>query len=78
MYFFKFKMNGWEDTVGEYEDEGLIYGENFTEAVDNLENYYGNNINSLYIEAIGDKGELYLFDKQYKINEKEVVTNDAH
>lgn len=68
MYFWKFKIKGWTKDVGEYEHEGLIYGENFTEAVDNLENFYYNEIDSLYIEAIGEEGAPYLLNIQYKIN----------
>lgn len=63
MYFWKYKIEGWGEDVGEYQHEGLIYGENFTEAVDNLENFYYNEINSLYIEAIGEEGEPYLLNK---------------
>ncbi len=69
MYFWKYKVEGWEQEVGEYIHEGLIYGENFTEAVDNLENWYGNEISSLSIEYVSEKGEPYLLDTQYKINE---------
>ena len=68
MYFWKYKIEGWKQDVGEYVHEGLIYGENFTEAVDNLENWYNNEISSLSIEYVGEKGEPYLLDKQYKIN----------
>ena len=73
MYFWKFKIEGWASDVGEYTHEGLIYGENFTEAVDNLENWYGNEIESLCIECVGEKDEPYLFNQQYEINEEEVA-----
>ena len=68
MYFWEYKIKGWNQEVGEYTHTGLIYGENFTEAVDNLENWYGNEISSLSIECVGGKDEPYLLDKQYKIN----------
>lgn len=68
MFFWKFKIEGWEAEVGSYVHEGLIHGENFTEAVDNLENYYGNEMNSLHIEPIGEKNEPYFLSQQYKIN----------
>lgn len=71
MYFFKYKLNGWAEDTGEYIHEGLICGENLTEAVDNLENWYGNEISELHIEYIGEKGEPYLLNTQYKINEVE-------
>jgi hypothetical protein len=70
MCLWKFKISGWAKDVGEYEHEGLILGQNFTEAVDNLENYYYNEIQRLYIEPIGEEGEPYLLNKQYKINEE--------
>jgi len=70
MYLWKFKISGWAKDVGEYEHEGLVCGKNFTEAVDNLENHYYNEINSIHIEAIGEEDEPYLLNKQYKINEE--------
>lgn len=73
MYFWKYKIEGWEAEVGDYTHEGLIYGGNFTEAVDNLENYYGNEICSIYIETVGEEDTPYLLNEQYKINEKEVT-----
>ena len=73
MSFWKYKVVGWEAEVGEYIHEGLIHGGNFTEAVDNLENYYGNEICNLYIEVAGEKNDPYLLEAQYKINEKEVT-----
>lgn len=69
MYFWKYKIDGWAEDVGKYTHEGLIYGENFTEAVDNLENYYCNEINNLYIEPIGEEDNPYLLNQQYEINE---------
>lgn len=69
MYFWKFKIEGFENEVGNYKHKGLIYGENFTEAVDNLENYYGNEICALHIEPIGEVGEPYFLEQQYEINE---------
>ena len=73
MYFWKYKVVGCESEVGEYIHEGLIHGGNFTEAVDNLENYYGNEICNLYIEVAGEENDPYLLETQYKINEKEVT-----
>lgn len=73
MYFWKYKIEGWRKEVGKYIHEGLIYGENFTEAIDNLENHYGNEICSIYIEGIGERDEPYLLNGQYKINEEEVI-----
>ena len=70
MYFWKYKIEGWETDIGAYIHEGLIHGENFTEAVDNLENYYGNEICSIYIEGVGEKNDPYLLNEQYEINEK--------
>ena len=60
MYFWKYKIEGWASDVGEYTHEGLIYGENFTEAVDNLENWYGNEIESLCIECVGGERRTLL------------------
>jgi hypothetical protein len=73
MYFWQYKIEGWEENTGHYVHEGLIHGGNYTEAVDNLEDYYGNEIWSIYIECVGDKNEPYLLSQQYEINEKEVV-----
>lgn len=70
MYFWKYKVEGWEAEVGNYIHEGLIHGGNFTEAVDNLENYYGNEIYSIHIEVVGEENDPYLLDVQYKINEE--------
>lgn len=77
MYFYKYKIDGWSDDVGKYVHEGLIYGMNFTEAVDNLENYYCNEIDNLYIEPVGEEDKPYLLNQQYEIN-GEVIINDAH
>ena len=77
MYFWKFKLHGWSEVEGHYTHEGLIYGKNFTEAVDNLENHYYNEIEDLYIEPVGCEGDPYLFSEQYEINEGEVVTDDS-
>lgn len=71
MYFWKFKLHGWSEVEGHYTHEGLIYGKNFTEAVDNLENHYYNEIEDLYIESVGCEGDPYLFSEQYEINEGE-------
>ena len=60
MYFWKYKIEGWAVDTGEYVHEGLIHGNNFTDAVDNLENYYSNEINSLYIEPVGEEDDPYL------------------
>ena len=73
MYLWKYKIEGWDAGVGQYIHEGLIHGGNFTEAVDNLENYYGNEICRLCIEVAGEENDPYLFNQQYKINEKEVT-----
>lgn len=70
MYLWKYKVEGWESEIGNYIHEGLIHGGNFTEAVDNLENYYGNEICSIYIEGVGEENDPYLLNEQYKINEE--------
>lgn len=70
MYFYKYKINGYGEGVGEYIHEGLVCGMNFTEAVDVLENHYYNEINDLYIEPVSGEDEPYLLKTQYKINEK--------
>ena len=72
MYFWKYKIEGWTTETGEYVHEGLIHGNNFTDAVDNLENYYSNEMNSLYIEPVGEEDDPYLLNQQYKINEESV------
>ena len=71
MYFFRYKLTGYEQSVGGYTHEGLVYGENFTEAVDNLENYYGNEIEDLYLQYEGEADQPYVLNEQYKINEEE-------
>lgn len=76
MYFWKYKVKGWEENIGEYIDEGLIHGGNFTDAVDNLENFYGNEICSIYIEAVGEENEPYLLNERYKINEDKKCDDD--
>lgn len=73
MYFWQYKIEGWEENTGKYIHKGLVLGGNYTEAVDNLEDYYGNEICSIYIERVADKNEPYLLSQQYEINEKEVV-----
>ena len=65
MSLWKFKIDGWDEEIGGYVHEGLIDGENFTEAVDNLENYYGNEINSLCIEPVDCP---YFLSQQHEIN----------
>ena len=76
MYLWKFTVNGWGDDVGEYTHKGLVCGENFTEAVNNLENYYYNEINTLYIECCGEENEPYLLKTQYSIKSEEVMIDD--
>lgn len=73
MFFWKYKVTCYGPDVGLYTNHGLIHGGNFTDAVDNLENYYGNEICNLYIEPSGEENDPYLFDEQYEIDEKEVV-----
>jgi hypothetical protein len=70
MHLWKFKISGWAKDVGEYGHEGLVWGQNFTEAVDNLENHYYNEIATLYVEPIGDGGTLYLLNNNTKLMRK--------
>lgn len=78
MYFYKYKVNGYGEDVGEYIHEGLVYGMNFTEAVDILENYYDNEIINLYVEPAGEEDSPYLLNEQYKINKEEVIKSDTY
>ena len=73
MCLWKYKLEGYNKEDGLYVHEGLIYGENFTEAVDNIENWYGNSISNIYLESVGEESQPYLLNEQYKINEKEVA-----
>lgn len=77
MHLWKFKVTGWAEDVGKYQHEGLVCGENFTEAVNNLENYYYNEINTLYIECCGEEYEPYLLKEQHEINGKEVIISGS-
>ena len=63
MYFWKFEISGFNANTGMFTHKGLIYGKNFTEAVDNLENYYCDDIMKLSIEPIGGEDEPYLFNE---------------
>ena len=78
MYLWKFKVHGHADDVGFFEHTGIVCGENFTEAVNNLENYYYNEIDALYIEPCGEEAEPYLLSEQYNINGKEVIISDTN
>lgn len=69
MCFWKFTVTGYTPECEEFVHKGLIYGNNFTEAVDNLENYYCNDMCTLSIEPVGEDGQPYFFDTQYEINE---------
>lgn len=69
MYFYKYKLNGYGEDVGEFVHEGLVCGMNFTEAVDILENYYYNEINDMHIEVASGEDVPYILNQQYKINE---------
>lgn len=71
MYFFKYKIEGWAEDVGEYTHEGLIYGKDLSDAVTRLESWYRGEINKMCIDFIGDEGEPYLINQQYEINEEE-------
>ena len=70
MCFYKYKINGYGEDVGEFIHEGLVHGMNFTEAVDILENYYYNEINDLYIEVVSEEDAPYILNQQYKINKE--------
>ena len=63
MYFFKFNVKGSFHGLEDFSDNGLVCGANYTEAVDFLENYYGEAISELHIEIVTDKGQPYLFEK---------------
>ena len=69
MYFWKFTIHGYTVDTGKFTHKGLIYGNNFTEAVDNLENYYCDDICTLFIEPVGEEGQPYFLNTQYEINE---------
>ena len=70
MRLWEYKITGYGVDVGEFIHEGVIYGQNYVEAVDCLENYYMNEINTLYIEPAGDTDEPFVLKEQYKINEE--------
>lgn len=70
MWLWEYKITGYGPDVGKFTHEGIVYGENFTEAVNNLEDYYMNEIETLYIEPVGEKGEPFVLKEQYEINEE--------
>ena len=54
MRLWEYKITEYGSDVGEFKHEGIMYGENYTEVVDHLENYYMNEINTLYVEPVGE------------------------
>jgi hypothetical protein len=70
MWLWKYKITGYGLDVGKFMHEGVICGENFTEAVNSLEDYYMNEVETLYIKPIGDTDKPFILKKQYGINEE--------
>ena len=63
MCFWEFELTGYGSDIGEYNHTGLIWGNNFADAVSALEKWYGDEICKLTIEPYSEEGQPYLFEK---------------
>lgn len=66
MFFWKFKIMCWASDIGEFVHEGLTYGATFTEAMESLESWYGDEIMEVYLECITEDGEPYVLNEEIK------------
>lgn len=66
MYLWRFSLGGYNFEAGKYQHEGLTIGESYTEAVEGLEKWYGDDIVNLYIEPATDEYEPYLLNSKYE------------
>ena len=65
MWFFKYKIDGYNDyNGGFFSEEGLIYGTDFVDATTKLQSWYGKDIVTLNIECILDENEPYVFENK--------------
>lgn len=67
--FWKFKMKGYSSDVGEFEHEGLMYGETMADAVSRLEEWYSDELCTLTIECVTEaECEPYILESRYELD----------
>lgn len=63
---YRFKIEGYADDAGEYEHEGIVYGETMTDAVSVLDDWYEDEMCVLTIERATENDEPYLLKTEYE------------
>lgn len=62
MLMWKFRVEGYFPDGEDFKHHGVTYGETMTEAVEHVEESYGEDMCSLFIECIPDSGSVYIFE----------------